>query len=72
MRRVASTARFSFMFQLITEDCFEGHQGFDLIDFDTENKLCKKLRVKKTTLISELYEILGQQMVSGYPLPRCL
>lgn len=34
-----------------------------MIDFDAENKLCRKLRVKKATLISELYEILGQQLV---------
>lgn len=48
--------------QVLTEDHFCGHQGNDL--FDPEKVNYRIFKVKKSTTLQELLELISEQMVS--------
>ncbi len=50
--------------QIILDDCFSGHQTFELFDVDMVEKLARKFKVKKSTPLSEFYAMLASHFVS--------
>ncbi len=50
-------------FQIVQEECFNGHVGFDLMDPEAAEKTARRFRVKKEAQVSELYELIGEHYV---------
>ncbi len=60
--RLGDCERTSFV-QIVGEECFTGHKGFDLIDESLAEQTARKFRIRKLAPVKELYELIGEQTV---------
>lgn len=63
-RKERNEAHLYMTVNVLLEDNFEGHQGNDLYDLERAHSYYRQLRVKKSSTLQDLMEVLAFSMVS--------